>query len=91
MLAVYRVPDNSVAFIAQALNTILGGCSKAFDFKAARALLDRMKDGEFCMPRTSQPIYPDEISYSLLLSSCRDPNAAKSILKEVRVCQPVFR
>lgn len=67
-----------------ALNTILAACSKAGDFSAARELLDRMKNAEFLWPGTSHPIMPDEISYSLLLSSCRDPQMAKSILKEVR-------
>ena len=70
-----------------ALNTILGSCSKAFNFNAARTLVNRMKEGEFSVPRTTQTIYPDEISYSLLLSSCRDPSAAKEILKEVKCIQ----
>ncbi|CAB9519440.1 Pentatricopeptide repeat-containing protein [Seminavis robusta] len=69
-----------------ALNTILASCAKAGDFEAARALLDRMKNGEFHVPtRTTQPIYPDEISYSLLLSSCRDTSTARGILKEMHL------
>ena len=68
-----------------ALNTVLSCCAKAVDFQAARNLLDRMKNADFLAPGTLQPILPDEISYSLLLSACRDPAVARDILKEIKL------
>lgn len=66
-----------------ALNTILKSCAQAYRFDAARKLVDRMRAGEFSTTSTSQVIYPDEISYSLLLSCCSVPLIARAIIKEV--------
>jgi len=66
-----------------ALNTILKCCAQAGDFSAARKLVDRMKEGDFTSPGRPTRIYPDETSYSLLLSSCSDPIEARAILREV--------
>lgn len=68
-----------------ALNTVVASCAKAKDFDSARKLLDCMNNGEFCDGKTRAPIYPDEISYSLLLSSCREPLAAREIVKEMQL------
>ena len=72
------------ALLTVALNTILKSCAQANCFDTARALVDRMRAGEFLTSSTSEVIYPDEISYSLLLSCCSDPLIARAIVKEVR-------
>jgi len=78
-----KLPQISPDLVA--LNTVVASCAKAKNFNAARTLLDCMKNGEFCDGKTRAPIYPDEISYSLLLSSCREPMAAREIVKEMQL------
>lgn len=83
--------DNALAFYLPrispdliALNTIISACAKAGNIQGALAVVDRMKDGEFQDPITGKIISPDRISYHNILSSCKNPETAMLVVKEVR-------
>jgi pentatricopeptide repeat protein len=77
----FRLPRISPDRIA--LNTIISACAKTDNIVAALSIVERMKDGEFQDPIGGKTIYPDLISYHNILKSCRSPETAMQIVKEV--------
>jgi pentatricopeptide repeat protein len=78
----FRLPPTTPDVVA--LNTVLTVCSKAGNFEGAMLILKRIKAGDFRDPKSQEVISPDRITYHSLLVACRDPKAAKDIVKEVR-------
>lgn len=79
----FRLPRISPDRVA--LNTIIAACAKAENATAALSIVQRMKDGEFQDPVNGKTIYPDLISYHNILKSCRSPEMAIQIVKEMRL------
>lgn len=67
------------------INTVLSAFVKAENYNGAKDFFERVKCGEFMYVRGDQHavIRPDIISYNSLLSACRDPEEAASIINEV--------
>ena len=67
-----------------AVNTVMAACSKAGNVNATKVLFERLKAGDFRDAATDKPISPDGISYHAVLSSCKSPELARELVKEVR-------
>jgi pentatricopeptide repeat protein len=81
-LQVFYLPPTPPDLVA--VNTVMAACSKAGNFNATKVLFERLKAGEFIDPATDKPISPDGISYHTVLVSCRRPELARELVKEVR-------
>lgn len=67
-----------------AVNTVMAACSKAGNFNATKVLFERLKAGDFRDAATFKAISPDGISYHTVLASCKSPELARELVKEVR-------
>jgi pentatricopeptide repeat protein len=80
-LGTFRLPPVAPDLIA--LNTVIAACSKTGNSGGAKSILDRLKAGEFRDPCSLEAISPDRITYHSVLAACRNPDAARDIVKEV--------
>lgn len=65
-----------------AVKTVLNGCAKMGNYTLAREILSEIKTGGFGEVIQQQL---DEQCYNFVLSSCRDPNLAKELIREMRL------
>jgi len=66
------------------INTVLAACSRCKNYRDAKIILQRMKNKEF-LGDNKIPIKPDSITYNTILSACPNPEAAATILDEMRL------
>lgn len=67
------------------INAALAACARAGNDVDSFALFSRLQSGEFQDPKViDEVLRPDELSYNTVLSSCKDPNKARELVKEVK-------
>ena len=65
-----------------AVNTVLSACSKSKQVDATECLFARLKDG-MIKDSEGKELQPDHISYHCVLASCRRPEIATGLIREV--------